>query len=57
MIPARPSDTLRFCTDAGTPPRRELSRPAWVADVIQPGAMPFDGKRMFWGGFNVAVRL
>ncbi len=23
----------------------------------QPGAMPFDGKRMFWGGFKVAVRL
>jgi uncharacterized protein YbaA (DUF1428 family) len=57
MIPARPSDTLRFCTDAGTPPRRELSRPARVADVIQPGAMPFDGKRRCRGGFEMAMRI
>jgi uncharacterized protein YbaA (DUF1428 family) len=28
-----------------------------LADMMQPGAMPFDGKRMFWGGFKVAVRL
>jgi len=28
-----------------------------LADMMVPGAMPFDGKRMFWGGFKVAVRL
>jgi uncharacterized protein YbaA (DUF1428 family) len=34
----------------------ELTDPR-LADMMQPGAMPFDGKRMFWGGFKVAVRL
>ena len=28
-----------------------------LADMMSPGAMPFDGKRMFWGGFKVAVSL
>jgi uncharacterized protein YbaA (DUF1428 family) len=28
-----------------------------LADMMDPKAMPFDGKRMFWGGFKVAVRL
>ena len=28
-----------------------------LADMMNPQAMPFDGKRMFWGGFKVAVRL
>jgi len=27
-----------------------------LADMMDPKAMPFDGKRMFWGGFKVAVR-
>ena len=27
-----------------------------LADLMDPKAMPFDGKRMFWGGFKVAVR-
>jgi uncharacterized protein YbaA (DUF1428 family) len=28
-----------------------------LADMMDPKALPFDGKRMFWGGFKVAVRL
>jgi uncharacterized protein YbaA (DUF1428 family) len=27
-----------------------------LAEMMQAGAMPFDGKRMFWGGFRVMVR-
>lgn len=27
-----------------------------LADMMQGKAMPFDGKRMFWGGFKVMVR-
>jgi uncharacterized protein YbaA (DUF1428 family) len=26
-----------------------------MAPMMQPGAMPFDGKRMFWGGFKLLV--
>ena len=26
-----------------------------LADLMDPKAMPFDGKRMFWGGFKVLV--
>ena len=26
-----------------------------IAPMMDPKAMPFDGKRMFWGGFNVLV--
>jgi len=25
--------------------------------MMDPKAMPFDGKRMFWGGFKVMVRV
>jgi len=28
-----------------------------LADMMDPNNMPFDGKRMFWGGFKVAVSL
>jgi uncharacterized protein YbaA (DUF1428 family) len=28
-----------------------------LASMMNPKAMPFDGKRMFWGGFKVAVAL
>jgi uncharacterized protein YbaA (DUF1428 family) len=28
-----------------------------LADMMNPKAMPFDAKRMFWGGFEVAVRM
>ena len=28
-----------------------------LADQMTPGAMPFDGKRMFWGGFKSIVEL
>ncbi|HSN71488.1 MAG TPA: DUF1428 domain-containing protein [Steroidobacteraceae bacterium] len=28
-----------------------------LADMMDPKAMPFDARRMFWGGFQVAVRL
>ncbi len=27
-----------------------------LASMMDPKAMPFDGKRMFWGGFKVLVR-
>ena len=26
-----------------------------LADMMDPKKMPFDGKRMFWGGFKVFV--
>jgi len=26
-----------------------------LADMMDPKALPFDGKRMFWGGFKVMV--
>ena len=28
-----------------------------MADMMDPKRMPFDGKRMFWGGFKVAIEL
>jgi uncharacterized protein YbaA (DUF1428 family) len=28
-----------------------------LATMMDPKAMPFDGKRMFWGGFKVMVRV
>ena len=28
-----------------------------LADMMDPKKMPFDGKRMFWGGFKPAVSL
>ncbi|HSW04207.1 DUF1428 domain-containing protein [Aquabacterium sp.] len=28
-----------------------------LADMMDPKAMPFDGKRMFWGGFKGIVEL
>lgn len=28
-----------------------------LASLMDPKAMPFDGKRMFWGGFKVMVAL
>jgi uncharacterized protein YbaA (DUF1428 family) len=28
-----------------------------LAKMMDPKAMPFDGKRMFWGGFKVMVRV
>ncbi|EKE71694.1 DUF1428 domain-containing protein [Gallaecimonas xiamenensis] len=28
-----------------------------LAQMMDPSAPPFDGKRMFWGGFEVAVQL
>ncbi len=28
-----------------------------LADYMDPKKMPFDGKRMFWGGFKVSVAL
>jgi len=28
-----------------------------MAPMMDPKAMPFDGKRMFWGGFKVMVDL
>lgn len=28
-----------------------------LADMMKPGAMPFDGKRMFWGGFVPIVEM
>ena len=31
-----------------------LPRPSWTA-MMDPNAMPFDGKRMIYGGFSVVV--
>ena len=28
-----------------------------LADMMKPGAMPFDTKRMFWGGFKTLVSV
>lgn len=28
-----------------------------IKDAMDPAAMPFDGKRMFWGGFKAIVEL
>ena len=28
-----------------------------LADMMDPKSMPFDGKRMFWGGFEMIVDL
>jgi uncharacterized protein YbaA (DUF1428 family) len=28
-----------------------------LADMMNPKTMPFDGKRMFWGGFKPIVQL
>ncbi|HEY4774298.1 MAG TPA: DUF1428 domain-containing protein [Xanthobacteraceae bacterium] len=28
-----------------------------LADMMEPSAMPFDGKRMIWGGFKTMVEL
>lgn len=28
-----------------------------LAPMMDPKAMPFDGKRMFWGGFKTIVEL
>lgn len=28
-----------------------------LADMMDPANMPFDGKRMFWGGFSAIVEL
>ena len=28
-----------------------------LADMMDPKSMPFDGKRMFWGGFKTLVQL
>ena len=28
-----------------------------LADMMDPKALPFDGKRMFWGGFKPAVEF
>ena len=28
-----------------------------IAPMMDPKTMPFDGKRMFWGGFKVQVQL
>ncbi len=28
-----------------------------MVPMMQPGAMPFDGKRMFWGGFKLLVSV
>jgi uncharacterized protein YbaA (DUF1428 family) len=28
-----------------------------LADMMKPGGVPFDGKRMFWGGFKTLVSV
>jgi len=35
----------------------KVMKDARLADMMDPKAMPFDGKRMFWGGFKTLVEL
>jgi len=36
--------------------RRVMNDP-WIKSMCKAKSMPFDGKRMFWGGFKVIVDL
>lgn len=36
---------------------KQVMKDARLADMMKPGAMPFDTKRMFWGGFKPLVDL
>jgi uncharacterized protein YbaA (DUF1428 family) len=35
----------------------EVMKDPRLASMMDPKAMPFDGKRMFWGGFKVMIEL
>src|SRR5688572_1781821 len=34
---------------------KEMMKDPRLADMMDPKAMPFDGKRMFWGGFRTIL--
>jgi uncharacterized protein YbaA (DUF1428 family) len=36
---------------------KKVMADARLAKMMDPKTMPFDGKRMFWGGFKVMVRV
>jgi len=36
---------------------KKVMRDPRLAKMMDPKAMPFDGRRMFWGGFKVMVRV
>ncbi|WP_227369909.1 DUF1428 domain-containing protein [Halomonas sp. M20] len=35
----------------------QVMKDSRITDMMKPGAMPFDGKRMIWGGFEIMVKL
>jgi uncharacterized protein YbaA (DUF1428 family) len=35
----------------------KVMRDKRLAKMMQPGAAPFDAKRMFYGGFNIVIDL
>jgi uncharacterized protein YbaA (DUF1428 family) len=35
----------------------KVMRDPRLADMMDPKNVPFDGKRMIWGGFKVAIKL
>ncbi len=44
----------KSCKDRDRVNAKAMKDPRMAA-MMNPGAMPFDGKRMFWGGFKVLV--
>lgn len=50
---ARLGDYKRIARKAG----KVMADPRLAFMEKNPGKMPFDGKRMFWGGFKELVRL
>lgn len=36
---------------------KKVMKDPWIVKMMQPGAMPFDGRRMRYGGFKVKVDL
>jgi len=38
-------------------PKKNVAKYRGIARMMDPSAMPFDGKRMIYGGFKVSVDL
>lgn len=62
-VKLKPGETVVFSWIAYTSRKQRDSINAKVmadprlAEMMDPKAMPFDGKRMFWGGFKTLVEL
>lgn len=61
-VKARPGETVVFAwvtyksrADRDRILKKVMSDPR-LADLMDPDAMPFDGERMFWGGFKPIVQ-